>query len=231
MTGRTGAWRDSNVFEGSSRPAHGPMAAIAGHGRRNMSSRLACRDSLVVAFGTGSRSHAIVRKERGRPICCPVAAVAIDGGRYVIRRFERGHDSSAGRVALHTLRGGSPKDALKVAALTLDLGVAAAKLEAGTAVIELDIRAATSLGRRGIRHQQHRAAYRQKPGNSCRGKEMMSCPASHSSHSCTRHCATSLGGATFIIGIIGIMIPITRSALSMRKSWECGPKHTDKAHG
>ena len=65
-----------------------------------------------MASGTGSRSHAVVRKKRRRPICRPVAAAAIDGGRYVIRRFERGHDSSAWGVALHTLRGGSPKDAL-----------------------------------------------------------------------------------------------------------------------
>ena len=53
-----------------------------------------------------------MRKEGGRPICRPVATVAIDGGRYVIGRFERGHDSSAGRMALHTLGGGSPKDTL-----------------------------------------------------------------------------------------------------------------------
>ncbi len=65
-----------------------------------------------MASGTGSRRHAVVRKKRGGPIRRPVAAIAIDGGRYVIRRFERGDDSSAGGMALHTLCGGSPKNAL-----------------------------------------------------------------------------------------------------------------------
>ena len=81
VTGGTGTRRDSLMCEGSPRPAHGAVAAIASHCGRNMSSWLARRDSLVMAFGAGSRSHTVVRKKRGRPICCPMAAVAIDGGR------------------------------------------------------------------------------------------------------------------------------------------------------
>ena len=196
VTSRAGTGHNAKMFKGSSRPAHGPMAAIAGHGRWNMSSRLAYRGRLVMAFGTGSRSHAIVRKERGRPICRPVAAAAVDRSRQVVRRLKCRYDSSAGRMALHTLRGGAPKDALKVAALTIDLRMAAGEREAGAAVIDFNIRADTSLGRRGIRHQQQRAACRQNPDNNCPGKEPMSWPAGHSSHSCIRHCATPLGCAT-----------------------------------
>jgi hypothetical protein len=151
-----------------------------------------------MASGTGSRSHAVVRKKRRRPICRPMAAAAIDGGRYVIRRFERGHDSSAWGVALHTLRGGSPKDALQVTPLAHNLRVAPAERETGTTVIDFNACAATSLGRRRLRHQQHRAAYRQKPGNNCPSKEPMSCQARHPRHSCIRHCTTSPGCATFI---------------------------------
>jgi hypothetical protein len=86
-------------------------------------------------------------------------------------------------MALHTLRRRSSKYALQVASLARDLRVTAAELEAGAAVIDFNIRADTSLGRSGIRHQQHRAAYRQKSGNDCPGKEPMSCPASQLNHS------------------------------------------------
>ena len=167
------------MFEGSPSPTHGPMATVAGHGRRNMSSRLAYRDSLVMTFGTGSRSHSIVRKERGRPICRPVATTAVDRGRQVVRWLKCGYDSSAGRMALHTLRGGSSKDTLKVAALTVHLRMPAGEREAGAAVIDFNVCADTSLGRRGIRHQQYRAACHQNPGNNRPGKEPMSCPAGH----------------------------------------------------
>ena len=109
-------------------------------------------------------------------------------------------------MALHTLRGGSSKDALNVTALTIDLSMAAGEREAGGAVIDFNIRTDTSLGRHGIRHEQHRAAYRQKPGNNCRGKEPMSRPTSQAGHSCISldicHGETSLGCATFIFGII-----------------------------
>ena len=64
-------------------------------------------------------------------------------------------------MALHTLRGGSSKDALNVTALTIDLSMAAGEREAGGAVIDFNVRADTPLSRRGIWHQQRRAAYRQ----------------------------------------------------------------------
>jgi hypothetical protein len=82
-------------------------------------------------------------------------------------------------MALHTLRGGSSKDTLKVAALTVHLRMAAGEREAGTAVIDFNVRADTSLGRRGIRYQQYRAACHQNPGNNRPGKEPMSCPVGH----------------------------------------------------
>ena len=163
MASHTGTGHDAKMFEGSSRPTHGPVTTVTGHSRWNMSRRLAARGRWVMAFGTGSRSHPIVRKERGGPIRRPMAAVAIDSSRYVTRWFERGHDSPAGRVTLHTLRGSSPKDTLQVAALTVDLRMAAGEWKAGAAVIDFNVRAAASLGRHIIRHQQHRAAYRQKP--------------------------------------------------------------------
>jgi hypothetical protein len=162
-----------------------------------MSNRLAYRDSLVMAFGTGSRSHTIMRKECGRPIGRPVTAVAIDGSRYVIRRFECGYDSSAWRVALHTLGGSAPKDTLKMAALTVDLRMAAGEGEAGAAMIDFNLRAANSLGKQSIRHQQHRAAQKQKPGDNGPGKALFSCQASHRSRSCSRHCAATAGRIIF----------------------------------
>jgi hypothetical protein len=90
-------------------------------------------------------------------------------------------------MALHTLRWRSSENALQVAPLARDLRMTAAEREAGAAVIDFDIRADTSLGRSGIRHQQHRAAYRQKPGNNRPGKEPAPWPASQLSHSCIRH--------------------------------------------
>jgi hypothetical protein len=178
------------MFEGCSRPANRPMAAVTGHGRRNMSSGLALCGTLIVASGAGSRGHAIVGKKRGGPICRPVTAVAVDRGGQVVRGLKGGHDSSARRMALHTLCRRSSKNALQVAPLTRDLRVAPAEREAGTAVIDFDIRADTPLGRSGIRHQQDRAAYRQKPGNNCPDKEPTSWPARQLSHSCICHCGT-----------------------------------------
>ena len=84
------------MFEACSRPAHGPVATVAAHGRRNMRRRLAYCGSLVMAFGAGSRSNTVMGKERRRPICRPVAAVAVDGGRQVVRRLKGGHDSTTG---------------------------------------------------------------------------------------------------------------------------------------
>ena len=98
-------------------------------------------------------------------------------------------------MALYALRRRSSKYALQVASFTHDLRVATAEREAGSAVINFNVRPVTSLGRSGIRHQQHRAAYRQKPGNNCPGNESTSCPVSQLSHSCIRHCANSVACA------------------------------------
>ena len=84
------------MFEGRSRPANRPVATVAGHGCRNMSSRLAYRGSLVMTLGAGSRSDTVMGKERGGPICRSVAAVAVDCGRQVVRRLKGRYDSSAG---------------------------------------------------------------------------------------------------------------------------------------
>jgi len=71
------------------------MAGVTSHSRRDMSSRLAYRGSLVMAFGAGSRSDTVMGKERGGPICRPMAAVTVDRGRQVVRRFKGRYDSSA----------------------------------------------------------------------------------------------------------------------------------------
>jgi hypothetical protein len=139
MASHAGAGRNPLMCEGRSRPANRPMAAVTGHGRRNMRSRLAYRGSLVMAFGTGARSYAVVRKKCGCPICRSVTTAAIDRGRQVVCRLKGGHDPSARRVALHTLRRRSSKNALHVAPLAYDLRVAAAEWEAGAAVVKFDV--------------------------------------------------------------------------------------------
>ena len=153
MTGRTGAWGDSNVLEGHGGPAHGPVAIVAGYGRRDVLPGFALHDDIVVALRTGARRHSVMGKEGRFPISRPVATITVHRRRQMAGRFERRDNPPAGRVALHTLGGSSPKDALNVAALTLDLCMAAAEREAGGAVIDFNVRAATSLGGRGIRHQ------------------------------------------------------------------------------
>jgi hypothetical protein len=84
------------MLEGGPRPAYGPVAAVTGHGCRNMSSGLALRGTLIVAPGAGSRSDTVMGKKRGCPICRPVAAVAVDRGRQMVRRLKGGDDSPAG---------------------------------------------------------------------------------------------------------------------------------------
>ena len=96
MAGYAGAGCDPLMFESCPHPADRPMATVTGHGRRNMSNRLAYRGSLVMASGAGSRRHAVVGKKRGCPICRPVAAVAVDRGRQMVCRLKGGHDSTAG---------------------------------------------------------------------------------------------------------------------------------------
>ena len=161
MTGRTGAWRDSNVFEGHAGPAHGLVAIVAGYRRRNVFPGFALHGDVVVALRTGAWHHPVMGKEGRFPIGGAVAAAAVDRGRQVVRRLKCRDDSSAGRMALHTLRGGSPKNTLNVATLTINLRMAAGEREAGGTVIDFNVRADTPLSRRGIWHQQRRAAYRQ----------------------------------------------------------------------
>ena len=107
---------------------------------------------------TGARRHPVMGKEGRFPTCRPVAAVAVDRSRQVVRRLKCRYDSSAWRMALHTLRGGSPIDALQVTPLTHNLRVAAAKLEAGAAVIEFDVGTiGTILGRCLARQHEAKA--------------------------------------------------------------------------
>jgi hypothetical protein len=197
--------------EGHAGPGNSSVTIVTGHGRWDMRGRFPLHHVVVVARRTTSWHDTIMSEEGRFPIGGAVATITVHSRRQMVGRFERGDDSPAGRVALHTLRRGSPKNALHVTPLAHNLGVAAAEREAGAAVVDFNVRAATSLGRGGIWHQQHRAANRQKPGNNCTGKETMSCPTSHSSHSRIRRCATPLGCDIFAIGII---IPITRCGSS-----------------
>lgn len=198
MTGRAGARFDSKVPERYAGPGNGPVAIVTGHRCLDVSSGFSLHHAVVVARRTTSWRYTIMSKEGRLPIGRAMATITIHSRRQMVDRLDGGDDPPAGGVALHTLRGGSPKDALHVTPLAHNLRVPAAEREAGAAVIDSDIRAVRSLGRRGLRHQQHRAAYRQKPENNCPGKEPMSCQASHPSHSCIRHCTTSPGCATFI---------------------------------
>ena len=96
VAAHAGAGCYSLMFEGCAHPANRPMAAVAGHGRRNVSSRLADRSSLVMAFGAGPWNHAVMRKERRCPTCRSMAAITVDRGRQVVRRFKGRYDSTAG---------------------------------------------------------------------------------------------------------------------------------------
>jgi len=221
MTGLTGASRNSNVLEGHAGPAHGPMTIVTRYGRRNMRGGFALHGDIVMACRTGTGCHPVMGKERRFPICRPVAAVAVDRCRQVVRWLKCRHDSSARRMALHTLRGGPPIDALKVTALTIDLGMTAAERETGAAVIDFNVRATTSLGKRGIRHQQQRAAHRQKSGNDCPGNDVMSCPPSQVNHSRVRHGATCLGCAISIWAYN----PYCLMRNPKKHYWEHNPKH------
>jgi hypothetical protein len=133
------------MFEGCPRPAHGPVATVAGHCRWNMSGGLALRGTLIVASGAGSRSHAVVRKKRGPPICRPVAAVTVDRGRQMVCRLKGGDDSPPWRMALHALPRRSSIYALQVTSFTHDLRVATAERESGTAVIEFYVGATRTI--------------------------------------------------------------------------------------
>ncbi len=95
VTSCTSTWPNPRMFEACSCPADSPVATVAGHGRWDMCRRLAYRGRLIMAFGAGSRSDTVMGKERGGPICRPMAAAAINHGRQVVRRLKGGDDSSA----------------------------------------------------------------------------------------------------------------------------------------
>ena len=191
MAGRTGARFDTKVPEGYAGPGNSPVAIVTRHRRRDVRSGFPLHHVVVVACRATSWRYTIMSKEGRPPIGRAMATITVHCRRQMVDRLERGDDSPAGRMALHTLRGGSPKNALQVTPLANHLRVASGERKAGAAVIDSDVRAIRPLGRHGIRHQQHRATYRQKPGDNCPGKESMACRARRSSHSCKCHCATS----------------------------------------
>ena len=78
-------------------------------------------------------------EECGLPVSRAVTAITVHSCREVISGLECGCHSSPGRVALHTLRGSSPKKSLKVASFTQDLCMTAGERKARRTVIDLDI--------------------------------------------------------------------------------------------
>ena len=146
MTGRASAWHNSKMPEGKAGPGNSPMTIVAGHSRRNVRYGLSLRSTVVMTLRTTSWSYAIMGKKRGCPICRPVTAVTVDRGRQVVRRLKGGDDTSARRVALHTLRRRATKNTLYVASLTHNLSVSAAERKTGGTVIDFDIGTITSLG-------------------------------------------------------------------------------------
>lgn len=99
-----------------------------------------------------------MREECRLPIGRPVTAITINGGRQVVRRFECSNDSSTWRVTLHALGRSTAEYALKVASLTLNLGMPAGEGKARDTVIDLNFRTGPSLGGRHLRGQEHQAA-------------------------------------------------------------------------
>ena len=78
MTGGTGTRRNSEMPEGHAGPGNGPVAIVTGHGRRDVRGGFPLRGAIVVTLRTGARRHPVMGKEGRRPICRPVAAVAVD---------------------------------------------------------------------------------------------------------------------------------------------------------
>ena len=95
VTSCTSTWPNPRMLEGRTGPANRPVATVAAHGRRNMTRRLACHGSLVMAFGAGSRNDTVMGKKCWGPICRPMAAAAVNHSRQVVRRLKGGDDSSA----------------------------------------------------------------------------------------------------------------------------------------
>ena len=95
VTSCTSTWPNPRMLEGRTGPANRPVATVAAHGRRNMTRRLACHGSLVMAFGAGSRNDTVMGKKCWGPICRPMAAAAVNHSRQVVRWLKGGDDSSA----------------------------------------------------------------------------------------------------------------------------------------
>jgi hypothetical protein len=147
MTGRAGARFDSQVPEGYAGPGDGSVAIVTGHRRRDVRSGFPLHHVVVVARRTTSWRYTIMSEEGWPPIGRTMATITVHCRRQMIDRLDSGDDSSAGGMTLHTLRGGSPKDALYVTPLAHNLRVAPAERETGTTMINPNVRSVTSLGR------------------------------------------------------------------------------------
>jgi hypothetical protein len=98
--------------EGHAGPGNSSVTIVTGHGRWDMRGRFPLHHVVVVARGTTSWRYTIMSEEGRPPIGCAMATITVHCRRQMVDRLESGDDSSAGGMALHTLRGGSPKDAL-----------------------------------------------------------------------------------------------------------------------
>ena len=145
VTGRTGTGGHPHVFERCARPSYSSMTTIAGHRGREMRRGLSLCGIIVMALRTTAWCNPIVSKEGWSPARGAVATVTVGRGRQVVRRLKGGYDSTAGRMALHTLRRRTSKYALQMASFAHDLRVAATEREAGAAVIEFDIGTARTI--------------------------------------------------------------------------------------
>ena len=152
MAGRTGAGFDSQVPEGQASPGNSPVAIVTRHRRRDVRSGFPLHHVVVVACRTTSWRYTVMSKKGWSPIGRAMATITVHGCWKMVDRLERRDDSPTWGVALHTLRGGSSKDALQMTPLAHNLRVASTEREPGTAVIDFYARAATSLGKHGIRH-------------------------------------------------------------------------------
>lgn len=156
MTGGATARRHPEVPKGRAGPTHHPMAAVARHGCRNMGRRLSLNRTVVMTLRAGARRNAIMGKESRFPVRGSVTAITIHRGGQVIRGLKCRHDPSTRRMALHTLRRRSTKDALQVTALTLDLRMAAGQGKACCAMIDFDICTVAPLCRHPTRQDKAR---------------------------------------------------------------------------
>jgi hypothetical protein len=95
--------------------------------------------AVVMASCATPWNHTVVSEECGLPVRRTMTAITVHCCRQVISGLECGCHSSPGRVALHTLRGSSSKNSLKMASFALNLRMAAGERKACRTVIDLDI--------------------------------------------------------------------------------------------